>query len=96
MILCSLYQNYKLYPKDISVSSGKKNHIAAVVVCLCTDDGSLFDYANAFFIYASLPLVIKHSEMIRCRLRGSKGKKENGSSECLNSSREATQRCCFI
>lgn len=64
---------------------------------ICTDDGSFFKYTNAFFIYASLPLVIKHNPMIRCGLLyGSKGKKENRSSECLFDGQEATQRCCFI
>ena len=51
---------------------------------ICTDDGSFFKYANTFFIYASLPLVTKHNSVIRCGLLyGSKGKKENGSWECL-------------
>lgn len=95
MILCSLYQHDKLYPKDTFVSSGKKNHIGGVLVCVWRADGSLFGYANAFFMYASLPSAIKHSQMIRCRFYDSKGKKENGSSECLYNSQEATERCSF-
>lgn len=78
-------------------AAGRRVYTGAVAVYIRTERSWFFKYANAYFVYASLPLVIKQNPVIRCGLLyGSKGKKENGSSECLFDGQEATQRCCFI
>lgn len=87
----------RFIPKTALPAGGRKTRTEAVAVSVCTGDGSLFKHANAFSIYACLPLLIKHNEMISWGLLyGSKGKEENGSSECLCCSQEAPRRCCFI